>query len=93
MNNKREAKMQEPNPPFVVEIVDTQPVEVKNPFSGEKTTLQPTAVAVYDSIKGAEMLAHQMNIDDGGHELWQTVRKGLDWFRKHYPKEYLVLLD
>jgi hypothetical protein len=93
MNNKREAKMQEPNPPFVVEIVDTQPVEVKNPFSGQKATLQPTAVAVYDSIKGAEMLASQMGIDDGGHELWQTVRKGLDWFREHYPKEYMVLLD
>ena len=40
MNNEREAKMQEPNPPFVVEIVDTQPVEVKNPFSGQKATLR-----------------------------------------------------
>lgn len=85
--------MQEPNPPFAVEIIDTQPVEVKNPFSGEKTTLQPTAVAVYDCIKGAEMLANQQGIDDGGHELWKTVREGLDWFREHYPKEYMVLLD
>ena len=39
----------EPNPPFPVEIIDTKPVEVKNPFSGEKVMLQPTAVAVYDS--------------------------------------------
>jgi hypothetical protein len=39
------------------------------------------------------MLASQIGIDDGGHELWQTVRKGLDWFREHYPKEYMVLLD
>ena len=93
MNNNREAKMQEPNPPFVVEIVDTQPVEVKNPFSGQKATLQPTAVAVYDSIKGAEMLANQMGIDDGGHELWQTVRKGLDWFRKANAEAYMTLLD
>ena len=45
----------EPNPPFPVEIIDTQPVEVSNPFSGQKTTLQPTAIAVYDCIKGAEM--------------------------------------
>tara|TARA_B100000989_G_C19463194_1_gene437129 strand:- start:65 stop:346 length:282 start_codon:yes stop_codon:yes gene_type:complete len=93
MNNEREAQMQEPNPPFAVEIIDTKPVEVKNPFSGEKTTLQPTAVAVYDCIKGAEMLANQQGIDDGGHELWKTVREGLDWFREHYPKEYMVLLD
>ena len=44
----------EPNPPFPVEIIDTKPVEVKNPFSGEKCVLQPTAIAVYDCIKGAE---------------------------------------
>jgi|TARA_B100000214_G_scaffold316617_1_gene250194 hypothetical protein len=75
-------EVKEPNPPFVVEIVDTKPVEVENPFSGAKTILQPTAVAVYDAIKGAEMLG---NMD--------IVGKGVDWFRKHYPKEYFVLLD
>ena len=74
--------LKEPNPPFEVEIVDTKPVEVSNPYSGEKTTLQPTAIAVYDCIKGAEML-----------EEFDIVRKGIDWFRKHYPKEYMVLLD
>lgn len=72
----------EPNPPFEVEIIDTKPVEVKNPYSGEKVILQPTAVAVYDCIKGAEMMNY--------HE---TVEAGLDWFREHYPKEYMVLLD
>ena len=83
--------VKEPNPPFPVEIVDVKPVEVKNPFSGEKIELQPDAVAVYDSIKGAEYLAQ--GIDDGGHPLWKQVRAGLDWFRKHYAKEYMVLLD
>ena len=72
----------EPNPPFEVEIVDTEPVEVSNPYSGQKVTLQPTAIAVYDAIKGAEMLNY--------HE---TVEAGVDWFREHYPKEYMVLLD
>ncbi len=72
----------EPNPPFPVEIIDTKPVEVKNPFSGEKCVLQPTAIAVYDCIKGAEAV-----------EDFDIVRKGLDWFIKHYPKEYGVLLD
>ena len=72
----------EPNPPFEVEIIDTKPVEVANPFSGEKTTLQPTAVAVYDCIKGAEMM-----------EDYDMVQKGIDWFIEHYPKEYGVLLD
>ena len=67
--------------------------QLVSPYSGQVATLQPTAVAVYDSIKGAEMLANQMGIDDGGHELWKTVREGLDWFIKHYPEEYMVLLD
>ena len=72
----------EPNPPFPVEIIDTKPVEVENPFSKQKVELQPTAIAVYDSIKGAEMMGE-----------YDMVEKGIAWFQKHYPKEYMVLLD
>ena len=71
-----------PNPPFEVEIMDKAPVEVANPYSGEKVMLEPIAVAVYDAIKGAEMLNY-----------YETVETGIDWFREHYPKEYMVLLD
>jgi len=56
--------------------------EIKNPFSGEGVMLVPEAVAVYDSIRGAEMTGD-----------YKTVRKGLDWFRKFFPQEYMVLLD
>ena len=86
MKEKKETKSlansQEPNPPFPVEIIDVEPVEVENTFSGQKTVLRPTAIAVYDCIKGAEMMGE-----------YDTVEKGIDWFRKHYPKEYMVLLD
>jgi hypothetical protein len=71
-----------PNPPFPVEIMDKAPVEVANPFSGEKVMLEPIAVAVYDCIKGAEMLGE-----------FDTVEKGVDWFIEHYPEAYQVLLD
>ena len=71
-----------PNPPLEVEIMDKAPVEVANPYSGEKVMLEPIAVAVYDAIKGAEMLNY-----------YETVEAGIDWFREHYPKEYMVLLD
>ena len=71
-----------PNPPFEVEIMDKAPVEVANPYSGEKVMLEPIAVAVYDAIKGAEMLNY-----------YETVEAGIDWFKEHYPKEYMVLLD
>ncbi len=75
--------------PFECEVLE-HPEVIANPFSGEKVELQPDAVAVYDCIKGAEYLADPNNGDD---PKWETVRKGLDWFRKHYPKEYMVLLD
>lgn len=44
--------------------------------------LTPQAVAVYDCIKGAEQLGEA-----------EIMEQGLDWFREHYPKEYMVLLD
>ena len=71
-----------PNPPFEVEIMDKEPVEGANPYSGEKVMLEPIAVAVYDCIKGAEMMENA-----------ELMQKGIDWFREHYPKEYMVLLD
>ena len=74
--------MSKTKPPFDCMILDTEPVEVVNPFSGESCTLEPVAVAVYDTIRGAEMFGQ-----------YQVVRKGLDWFRRFYPREYMILLD
>lgn len=68
--------------PFECMILDAEPVRVENPFSGESVMLEPDAVAVYDCIRGAEMFGQ-----------YETVRKGLDWFRKYFPAEYMVLLD
>ncbi len=68
--------------PFECVILDSKPVEVKNPYSGESCILEPDAVAVYDCIKGAEMVGN-----------YDIVRKGLDWFIKHFTKEYMILLD
>jgi hypothetical protein len=68
--------------PFECMVLDKEPVLVENPFSGESCMLAPEAVAVYDSLKGAEMMGD-----------YRTVRKGLEWFRKHFPEEYMVLLD
>lgn len=65
-----------------LELVDTEPVTVTNPFSGESCVLQPEAVALYDYIKGSELL-----------ELYENLEKGLTAFRKRWPKEYMILLD
>tara|TARA_R110001583_G_scaffold179286_1_gene335852 strand:- start:829 stop:1062 length:234 start_codon:yes stop_codon:yes gene_type:complete len=70
--------------PFKCAVFDKEPVEVSNRFSGESITIPPDAVAVYDVIMG-EQLVKNTN--------WDNVRKGLDWFIKHEPDAYMVLLD
>lgn len=65
-----------------IAIYDTEPVEVRNPFSGEAATLSPEEVAVYDYIKGCELMGDYMG-----------VRRGLDWFSRKNPEAYMTLLD
>lgn len=65
-----------------IAIYDTEPVSVRNPFSGECFTLTPEEVAVYDYIKGSELMAD-----------YKGVRRGLDWFITNNPEAYMVLLD
>ena len=55
---------------------------VRNRFNNEPALLPWFAVAVYDTIIGAEQA-----------EDYDTMRKGLDWFQKYFTKQYYVLLD
>jgi hypothetical protein len=68
--------------PFDCVIMDKESKMIANPYTGEEVLLTPEAIAVYDTIKGAEML-----------EKYDTMEIGIDWFRVNYPKEYMVLLD
>ncbi len=70
--------------PFLIakETLNTNMTKVKNRFNGDETELPEFAVAVYDVIMGSEMLQD-----------WKTHRKGLDFFIKYFPKQYMVLLD
>jgi len=68
--------------PFDCSIWDTEPVEVNNKFGYGSCVLEPDAVAVYDCIQGAEMTGN-----------YEMMEQGLAWFRKHFPKEYMILLD
>jgi hypothetical protein len=63
-------------------ILDFEPVRVENPFSGESVMLSPDEVAVYDYVKGCELIGD-----------YKGVRKGLDWFREHNCEAYMTLLD
>ena len=84
--------------PFQVSLPEDPTAEeiVRNRFGGESCTLPAFAVAVYDMIIGSEALAtgHDEQVGESGHSfMWDTVRSGLDWFRKYFPKQYMVLLD
>ena len=70
--------------PFDVSLPEdaTAEVEIANRFSGEKTTMPEFAAAVYDTIIGSEMMGD-----------FETVRKGLDWFKQHFAAQYMVVLD
>ena len=68
---------------------------ITNPFSGQKAILPKFAVAVYDVTMGSNLLAegYDRKHGIGTAPAWKDVRKGLDWFRRHFAKEYMVLLD
>ena len=68
---------------------------VSNPFSGQSIAMPKFAVAVYDVTMGSNIIAEQYDRVHGwgSSPAWDTVRKGLDWFRKYFAKEYMVLLD
>ena len=63
-------------------ILDEEPVSVSNPFSGESCMLSPEEVAVYDYLKGCELLGD-----------YAGVRKGIDWFIDNNAEAYMTLLD
>ena len=65
-----------------IAIYDTEPVVVKNPFSGQGISLTPEEVAVYDYGKGCELIGD-----------YKGLRKCIDWFIKNNTEAYMVLLD
>jgi hypothetical protein len=44
---------------------------------------------------GSNLIAERYDATHGmgTSSAWNDVRKGLDWFRKYFAKEYMVLLD
>ena len=68
--------------PYKGITVGTQSETITNPFSGASCLLSPEAVAVYDTIRGCEIIQD-----------YKGLQKGLDWFRRQYPSEYMILLD
>ena len=67
-----------------------------NRFNGEAILLTLKEADKYDAIINNERAAteeDELRQDVGISELWNAVRRDLDWFRKHNAKAYMVLLD
>ena len=81
---------------FQGEVYDTGAM-VQNRFSGEEYELNALELSIYDLIMGAQMVIemkyHGDMLDEGSAPMQKDMRKGLDWFRTHNAKAYMVLLD
>ena len=60
----------------------TKEMTISNRFSGERATVPAFAVAIYDTIIGAEQTQN-----------YDLMQKGLDWFSRNFTKQYMILLD
>ena len=60
----------------------TKEVTLTNRFSGESATVPAFAVAIYDTILGAERMQD-----------YTLMQKGLNWFSRNFAKQYMILLD
>ena len=63
---------------------------VQNRFSGEEYELNNIELSMYDMVMGASILSEMGGFDD---IVVKDLRRGLDWFRTHNAKAYMVLLD
>ena len=78
----------------------TAMVERTNPFSGQSIELPGFAAAVYDHTVYLNHMAEKKdratNQEPGISEHqkdWQRVRDGINFFRRYFVAEYMVLLD
>ena len=72
---------------------DARTYERKNRFNGESVMLTKEEARRHDCIFIAESLAEFHTDPDVKDKHYKIMRNHLDWFMKHNPKAYMVLLD
>ena len=74
---------------------DARTYERKNRFTGESILLTKEEAKKHDAIFLCEIMAtlEDKTLGTGESKHWETMRKHLDWFRRHNAKAYMVLLD
>jgi len=61
---------------------------VQNRFSGEEYELNAMELSMYDFVMGSVIMSEM-----GHTDVVPNLRRGLDWFRTHNSRAYMVLLD
>ena len=64
--------------------------KVTNRFGGDSCHLNNIELSMYDFIIGCSIMTEMGHRDT---KLITDLRKGLDWFRTHNARAYMVLLD
>tara|TARA_R100001163_G_scaffold47866_1_gene35988 strand:- start:262 stop:519 length:258 start_codon:yes stop_codon:yes gene_type:complete len=64
---------------------------VTNRFSKEEYELNNVELSMYDFVMGATIVVEMGMFNTPQHI--QDLRKGLDWFKQHNSRAYMVLLD
>ena len=63
---------------------------VQNRFGGAEIELNAMELSMYDFVMGCSIMTEMGSRDT---KLITDLRRGLDWFRTHNAKAYMVLLD
>ena len=86
--------------PFEIKSHSTTMVKRTNGLSGESTELPQFAALVYDHTMYMSLMTELKDKEtkqtpgfSDNQDDWQIVRNGLDFFRRYFAKEYMVLLD
>ena len=93
MKDKKQVK-----PKWFEGVVYDKGTTVTNPFSGEEYKLNALELSIYDFVVGAnrvleEAYDKQEEPNDRMRKIYDDLHLGLDWFKEHNAKAYMVLLD
>ena len=91
MNMKAKLKAKQQLPKWFKGELYEEGAVVQNRFGGDSIELNNVELSMYDFVMGSTIILET----PGGykHTSVTDLRKGLDWFRTHNAKAYMVLLD
>ena len=86
--------------PFEIPSHSATMVKRTNGLSGESIELPQFAALVYDHTMYMNLITEMKDKEtkqtpgfSEHQDDWQIVRNGIDFFRRYFAKEYMVLLD